>query len=347
MVDYDEVLWTELEFLRLHASIIRTLSSTENAGGGRAEVKKKGAPPPLPHAADALDLRVRIDALQRKALRMLHRAQLEARAGGGAGGPTPWPGVDSDTPDAEALADRYVSAVEDIKTRMAEREERRAAGLLGGGARGGDGTSYAADTGDEADPGGGLPRSGRGGGGGSADEAEDAAAGGRGLAAAAGRSGESGESPLGRAAAIDGDDSDATARSALLGDGLRHRGGRPARGAGAGGGAAGGGDEDGDAALVDAQRPVQEALTGEMLALVGRLKHNVQGMADDLVTDAAVLDATDAAVDANLSGVVRQRGTLAAYAKRASLSWWTGLLGLAVALGVFLFVYLFVIKLPW
>lgn len=113
------------------------------------------------------------------------------------------------------------------------------------------------------------------------------------------------------------------------------------------GGAAGGGDEDGDAALVDAQRPVQEALTGEMLALVGRLKRNVQGMADDLVTDAAVLDATDAAVDANLSGVVRQRGTLASYAKRASLSWWTGLVGLAVALGVFLFVYLFVIKLPW
>lgn len=88
MVDYDEVLWTELEFLRLHASILRTLSSTENVGGGRAEVKKKGAPPPLPHAADALDLRARIDALQRKALRMLHRAQLEARAGGGAGGPT-------------------------------------------------------------------------------------------------------------------------------------------------------------------------------------------------------------------------------------------------------------------
>lgn len=125
MVDYDEVLWTELEFLRLHASILRTLSSTENVGGGRAEVKKKGAPPPLPHAADALDLRARIDALQRKALRMLHRAQLEARAGGGAGGPSPWPGVDPDTPDAEALADCYVSSVEDIKTRMAEREERR------------------------------------------------------------------------------------------------------------------------------------------------------------------------------------------------------------------------------
>ncbi|KAK1869638.1 hypothetical protein I4F81_012108 [Pyropia yezoensis] len=230
MVDYDEVLWTELEFLRLHASILRTLSSTENVGGGRAEVKKKGAPPPLPHAADALDLRARIDALQRKALRMLHRAQLEARAGGGAGGPSPWPGVDPDTPDAEALADCYVS---------------------------------------------------------SADDASGA------------------------------------------------------------GGVAGDGDEDGDAALVDAQRPVQEALTGEMLALVGRLKRNVQGMADDLVTDAAVLDATDAAVDANLSGVVRQRGTLASYAKRATLSWWTGLGGLAVALGVFLFVYLFVIKLPW
>lgn len=282
MVDYDEVLWTELEFLRLHASILRTLSSTENVGGGRAEVKKKGAPPPLPHAADALDLRARIDALQRKALRMLHRAQLEARAGGGAGGPSPWPGVDPDTPDAEALADCYVSSVEDIKTRMA---------------------------------------------------------------AAAGQSRESGEAPLGHTVAVNGDDADA--RSALLGDGLRRRGGRQADDASGAGGVAGDGDEDGDAALVDAQRPVQEALTGEMLALVGRLKRNVQGMADDLVTDAAVLDATDAAVDANLSGVVRQRGTLASYAKRATLSWWTGLGGLAVALGVFLFVYLFVIKLPW
>lgn len=345
MVDYDEVLWTELEFLRLHASILRTLSSTENVGGGRAEVKKKGAPPPLPHAADALDLRARIDALQRKALRMLHRAQLEARAGGGAGGPSPWPGVDPDTPDAEALADCYVSSVEDIKTRMAEREERRAAGLLGGGGRGGEGASDAADTGDEADPRGGRLPSGGGGAGGSADEADDAVAGGRGLAAAAGQSRESGEAPLGHTVAVNGDDADA--RSALLGDGLRRRGGRQADDASGAGGVAGDGDEDGDAALVDAQRPVQEALTGEMLALVGRLKRNVQGMADDLVTDAAVLDATDAAVDANLSGVVRQRGTLASYAKRATLSWWTGLGGLAVALGVFLFVYLFVIKLPW
>lgn len=165
------------------------------------------------------------------------------------------------------------------------------------------------------------------------------------LAAAAGQSRESGEAPLGHTVAVNGDDADA--RSALLGDGLRRRGGRQADDASGAGGAAGDGDEDGDAALVDAQRPVQEALTGEMLALVGRLKRNVQGMADDLVTDAAILDATDAAVDANLSGVVRQRGTLASYAKRATLSWWTGLVGLAVALGVFLFVYLFVIKLPW
>ncbi|GAB0497670.1 hypothetical protein MMPV_009007 [Pyropia vietnamensis] len=315
MVDYDEVLWTELEFLRLHASILRTLSSTDSVGSGGSEVKKKGAPPPLPHAADALDLHVRIDALQRKALRMLHRAQLEARAGGGAGGPSPWPGVDPDAPDAEALADRYVSAVEDIKTRMAEREERRASGLLGGGMGRGDGGSDAADTGDEADPGGGRPRGGP---------------------------------AVGHPTAVDSDGADAAARSALLGDGLRRRGGRSTRDNGdATGGVVGGDDEDGDAALVDAQRPVQEALTDEMLALVGRLKRNAQGMADDLVTDAAVLDATDAAVDANLSGVVRQRGTLAAYAKRASLSWWTGLLGLAVALGVFLFVYLFVIKLPW
>lgn len=161
--------------------------------------------------------------------------------------------------------------------------------------------------------------------------------------------GERGAPPLGTAVVDGGGDADAAARSALLGDGLRRRGGRSAADGGAGpaGGAAGGDDENADAALVDAQRPVQEALTGEMLALVGRLKRNVQGMADDLVTDAAVLDATDAAVDANLSGVARQRGTLAAYSKRASLSWWTGLLGLAAALGVFLFVYLFVIKLPW
>jgi len=338
MVDYDDVLWTELEFLRLHASIRRTISATDGAGGSRAEVKKKGAPPPLVHAADALDLRTRIDALQRKALRMLHRAQLESRS---AGGGDSWPGVDPNTPDPEALADRYVAAVEDIKTRMAEREERREAGLGG--------ESDAADTGDEAGvgaEGGGT----RGHGGGAADgsvDSGDAVAGGGGSAAvdAAAEHADAGAGGLTPTA-------DTDARSSLLGDGLRRRGERAGMGgegeaAAAATTATSAGDENADAALVDAQRPVQDALTGEMLELVGRLKRNVQGISEDLVTDAAVLDATDAAVDANLAGVVRQRGSLATYAKRASLSWWTGLVGLGVALAVFLFVYLVVIKLPW
>jgi len=340
MVDYDDVLWTELEFLRLHASIRRTLSATDDTGGGRAEVKKKGAPSPLVHAADALDLRTRIDALQRKALRMLHRAQLESRS---AGGGDSWPGVDPNTPDPEALADRYVAAVEDIKTRMAEREERRAAGLGG--------ESDAADTGDEAEmgaEGGGT----RGRGGGAADgsvDSGDAVVDGGGSAAvdAAADSADAGAPAGGLTPATD-----TNARSALLGDGLRRRGGRAGMGgegeaAAAATTATSAGDENADAALVDAQRPVQDALTGEMLELVGRLKRNVQGISEDLVTDAAVLDATDAAVDANLAGVVRQRGSLATYAKRASLSWWTGLVGLGIALAVFLFVYLVVIKLPW
>lgn len=122
----DPVFWTELELRRLSNLVAACIHSGGYVGStpdAREERRK---------------MRVWIDAMKRKAMRILHRAEsLSSSSDLGAGGGTfsafggsalvssvQWPGIDPSITDPVALGDEYVRLVQDYYAVLGAEEER-------------------------------------------------------------------------------------------------------------------------------------------------------------------------------------------------------------------------------
>lgn len=103
----DEIYWTELEFRRLGNLVAQAIQLQNWVGDGPvAERERK-------------KLRRFIDGMRRKALRILHRAELYAKSGHAA-----WPGLDPGVTDPVFMAEAYVKMVEEYENAFGEEEKR-------------------------------------------------------------------------------------------------------------------------------------------------------------------------------------------------------------------------------
>lgn len=103
----DEVFWTELEIRRLGNLVSECIHARRYIG----------------HTTQASEERALmnryIEAMKKKSMRVLHRADLYAKSGHAA-----WPGIDPTITDPVSLADEYVRVVENYDAVLREEEEK-------------------------------------------------------------------------------------------------------------------------------------------------------------------------------------------------------------------------------
>lgn len=103
----DDVFWTELEIRRLSNLVAEAIHSRRYIGDSLSATEERQ------------QMRVYIDAMKRKAMRVLHRAESFAQGVGAA-----WPGIDRSIADPVSLADEYVRLVETYLAVVNAEEER-------------------------------------------------------------------------------------------------------------------------------------------------------------------------------------------------------------------------------
>jgi hypothetical protein len=328
----DEVYWTELEVRRLGNVVAEMVQARRYCGDTSAAEAERA----LMHA--------RLDAMRRKALRVLHRAELHVNAG-----QTTWPGLDASLTQPVNLAEEYVRTVAYYLDVLEEEEERvkraigddvdvggvrtaaRAkdkAGAAAGGGGGGGACGRLRDDGGEVAPVGGS--AGR--------KVED-------IAADVGEVDDSGVEDISYR--------DALARVAAAGEGgreellsaegvRRRKGGGRGDGRGAGSASAApttGKYSKADEELMARHQPVQDQLTSDLVELVGRLKGSLTEINAKIVKDGRVIDEAEDAVDKSLTGIGKTRESLAGFVRSTSLSWWTIWALLAAVVATFLAVF--------
>lgn len=101
----DEVFWTELEIRRIGNLVAECIHARRYVGNdSAADTERK-------------EMRKYIDAMKRKSMRVLHRAELHAR-----GAQSAWPGIDPTISDPVSLAEEYVRVVESYEAVLIEEE---------------------------------------------------------------------------------------------------------------------------------------------------------------------------------------------------------------------------------
>lgn len=280
----DEVFWTELEIRRLGNMVAECIHARRYVGDGtEADEERK-------------TMRRYIEAMKRKSMRVLHRAELYARSGHAS-----WPGIDPTITDPVSLAEEYVRVVENYEAVLGDEEARAkklkdAKGDIGvtslGSAAGGPLTQ--------------LPT------------AEDWEA----ADTAAFKEAVKREKELTKSAE--------EARKDLLsqGEGVRHR-----RGSAGPSETATYSKEDEE--LMSKHQPIQDELTSNLVDLVGQLKESITENKEKIERDNKILDETEEAVDKNLSGVSKQRGQLKKFTQSTSVSWWLMMVAAVVILVIF------------
>lgn len=103
----DEIFWTELEIRRLGNLVAECIHARRYIGETEAAHEER------------VLMRKYIDAMKRKAMRVLHRAELYAKSGYAA-----WPGIDSSITEPVSLAEEYVGVVENYEAVVMEEEGR-------------------------------------------------------------------------------------------------------------------------------------------------------------------------------------------------------------------------------
>lgn len=303
----DEVFWTELEIRRLSNLVAEAIHSRRYVGTSLAAVEERQK------------MRVYIDAMKRKAMRVLHRAELFARSVGAA-----WPGIDRSIADPVSLADEYVRLVEDYMGVITAEEERVRKESLAevdadaGATEDANGTrqtteSTAGDTEEAKDE--------------KEDwEVEDESAYRKAME-------ESQRQPNGKDHSLSEDRKEllsGATKSELETDGVRRRRGTDTPG---------GGEQASVEEEMARNQPIQDELTSKLADMVGQLKESVTDNKTLLDKDKSVLDETEDAVDRNVSAIGAQRKRLGAYSQRTATSWWTILIAAFVIIVVFLFVF--------
>lgn len=291
----DEVFWTELEIRRLSNIVAESIHSKQYVGTGAEAIKERDI------------MRTYIDAMKRKSMRVLHRAELFVRSG-----QPSWPGIDSTIGDPVSLAEEYVKVVEDYMGVLSSEEER-----LRKEREEREGQDAAAS-----------PTKDRG-----ADDdwevADDVAY----------------REALRRER--DGDNqSTQTKRVELMGpdaEGLRQRkgvGAAESNGAGSNGTGEDKRYSKEDEEVIARHQPVQDELTNNLVDLVGQLKDSVTENKQILDADKEVVDAVEDAVDSNVDGLAKQQTGLGKFSQSSSTSWWMMLGAVLLIILVFLFVLL-------
>lgn len=292
----DDVFWTELEIRRLGNLVAECIHARRYVGDTDSAQEERKL------------MRKYIEAMKRKSMRVLHRAELYAKSGHAS-----WPGIDPTIMDPVSLAEEYVRVVENYETVLLE-EESRAKRAINEASGVGDGTreSKAIRT---------LP----------AEEDDWEAA-----DDVAYRDALKREQELTRNAE--------DARKDLLGtddEGIRRRKGTA--GPSSANSAAAYSKEDEE--LMARHQPIQDELTSNLVDLVGQLKESISANKEKLEKDSKVLDETEDAVDKNVSGVSKQRAELKKFSQSASVSWWAMLVIAIVILVVFALVFI-LLKIP-
>lgn len=292
----DEVFWTELEIRRLGNLVAECIHARRYVGDTDSALEERKL------------MRKYIEAMKRKSMRVLHRAELYAKSGHAS-----WPGIDPTIMDPVSLAEEYVRVVENYEAVLLEEESRakraiHAASGEGDGTRGSDAVRRLPT--DEDDW----------------EAADDVAY----------------REALKREEELTRNSEDA--RKDLLGaddEGIRRRKG--AAGPSSVNSAAAYSKEDEE--LMARHQPVQDELTSNLVDLVGQLKESISANKEKLEKDSKVLDETEDAVDKNVSGVAKQKAELKKYSQSSSVSWWAMLVGALVILVVFVLVFI-LLKIP-
>eukprot|EP00177_Eucheuma_denticulatum_P000561 GFKZ01001006.1.p1 GENE.GFKZ01001006.1~~GFKZ01001006.1.p1 ORF type:complete len:357 (+),score=81.80 GFKZ01001006.1:127-1071(+) len=103
----DEVFWTELEIRRLGNLVAECIHARRYVGETSNAIEERAL------------MQSYIEAMKRKAMRVLHRAELYAKTGYAA-----WPGIDGTISDPVSLAEEYVRVVENYEGVLREEEAR-------------------------------------------------------------------------------------------------------------------------------------------------------------------------------------------------------------------------------
>lgn len=330
----DPIFWTELELRRLSnlvASCIHSSRYVGNSKDAREERRK---------------MRTWIDAMKRKAMRILHRAEtLASSNASGTGGfsvfgtfgnsalpmSVKWPGIDPTITDPVALGEEYVRLVEDYYAVLAT-EEEQADAEPGEDVelKQANETSVAKQAqGNNADDGGGSSHDGANRG----DEIDDWER----------------EDDIAYRQAIqrerdsEGDVSNGDAREKLLGDGPLGDGVRRRRGLNDATESTQKSEQTQDETLKSDERMVHEDLTSNLVNLVGQLRESVTANQQKLDNDNHVLEETENSVDRNLSSLGAQSKRLQRFTQySASSTLWVYI---AIAFIVLMFIIVLLILL--
>lgn len=353
----DDVFWTELEIRRLSNFVAEAIHSRRYVGDSLSATEERQ------------QMRVYIDAMKRKAMRVLHRAESFAQSVGAA-----WPGIDRSIADPVSLADEYVRLVEDYLGVVNAEEERVRQENIAAAAAEANNTNGSIDgvVGPDADE--------------SIEdwEMKDEIA----YKKAIAESRQNGDISQLSAETTVGDRSVTTStapsmdtttttgnnnapdqhqdghqeqrqqnrRDELLAgvttagdqsefdsEGIRRRRGTGSTGEDDG---VSGRKRDDDAEnmedIMARHRPVQDELTSKLVDMVGQLKESVTANKALLDKDKRMMDDTEDAVDRNTAGLAQQRKRLGAFSQRESTSWWTMIIAALVIIIVFIAVFLFV-----
>jgi Membrane fusion protein Use1 len=312
--DRDELFWTELEFRRLGNMVAEMIQARRYVGDSEAA-----------HSERVL-LRKRIDAMRRKALRILCRAELYANSA-----LTMWPGLDKNLTEPVSLAEEYVRTVSNYDAVLVEEEELVENSLQDdidiGGVRAMSRAAVDTPTARPADD----DRLGRDATSGQPDvTAKDVDS-----------TGALADISYREALARETAEGSLQDHDELLRDGIRNR--RPTDKGGSNPASVthSGADEE----VMARHQPVEDQLTSDLIDLVGRLKENVTEINSKLVNDNQVVDQTEDAIEKNLSGISKQRSNLATYTRSNSMSWWS-IWALVVAIVIVFIVLVVLMRIP-
>ena len=284
----DEVFWTELEIRRIGNVVAEGIHAKRYVGKSSAAVEERKR------------IRKYIDAMRKKCLRVLHRAELVASIPG-----TAWPGLDPAITDPVSLAEQYVRAVENYESAFLEEEQKSRQenpttdSFLKSTVNGID-YEDAWEKADEISYREALERDKK------FRKSEEVE-----------RKELLGETDGGlrRRRNVDGrsaaDTSDITETFSKA-------------------------DEE----LMAKHQPIEDQLTSDLIEMVGRLKGSVSSINEKINNDNKVIDETEDAVDKNLAGISRQQENLLQYSQSTSLSWKFLITLIGIVLSVFLVVFL-------
>lgn len=285
----DEIFWTELEIRRI-GNLVAECIHARRYIGDTAEADE-----------ERQQMRTYIDAMKRKAMRVLHRAELYASSGHSA-----WPGIDATITDPVSLAEEYVRVVQNYEAVLMEEESR--AKLLKQETEAARGEASQSDVPDDD---------------GDRDEENWEAADHVAFKEAVRK-----EQELKAVAGME--------RNKLFGegDGIRRR--KVEAGSASGSDSKKYSEEDEE--LMARHQPIQDELTSNLVDLVGQLKESISANGEKMAKDNKVLDETEDALENNLSSISKQGANLKAYSRSASISWWVMLIAVIVVIIVFIMV---------